>query len=78
MSEYQVFLQERNRIDFLIEKGFKITNVVENLNGSYVEFEKNGEDDEKEVLHIATPEGRKYFTVILIQQQKLEMSNGGG
>ncbi|MEI3611228.1 hypothetical protein [Pseudogracilibacillus sp. SO30301A] len=67
MSEYKTFLQERDRIDFLIQKGYKITNVTENLNGSFVEFENA---DEKETLHIITPEGRKYFVVVLINQQK--------
>lgn len=74
MSEYKIYLQERDRIDFLIGKGYKITNIVENLNGSYVEFGKDSEDDEKEVLHIVTPEGRKYFAVIFIKQQKAEVS----
>ncbi|MEH7226248.1 hypothetical protein V7112_20750 [Bacillus sp. JJ1566] len=67
MSEYQVFLQERDKIDFLLQKGYKMTNIIENLSGAFVEFENN---DEKETLHIITPEGRKYFAVMLIKQQK--------
>lgn len=67
MSEYQAFLQERDKIDFLLQKGFKITNIIENLSGAFVDFEKKGE---KETLHVITPEGRKYFTVMLIKQQK--------
>jgi len=69
MSEYKVFLQERDRIDFLVQKGYKITNVTENLDGAFVEFE-NVAQDEQETLHIITPEGRKYFAVVLIKQQK--------
>ena len=69
MSEYKIFLQERDRIDFLVQQGYKITNITENLNGSLVEFGK-GTEDEKETLHIITPEGRKYFAVVLIKQQK--------
>jgi hypothetical protein len=67
MSEYQVFLQERDKVDFYLQKGYKITNVIENLSGAFVDFEK---EDEKETLHIITPEGRKYFAVMLIKQQK--------
>ncbi|WP_010283201.1 hypothetical protein [Bacillus timonensis] len=67
MSEYQIFLQERDKIDFLLQKGYKMTNITENLSGAFVDFEKN---DKKETLHIVTPEGRKYFTVMLIKQQK--------
>ncbi|MFT4412288.1 hypothetical protein ACLM5H_00375 [Fredinandcohnia humi] len=69
MSEYQLFLQERDRIDFLLQKGYKITGIVENLSGAFVDFE-NGKEDDKETLHIVTPEGRKYFSVVLIKQQK--------
>ncbi|MFD2130811.1 hypothetical protein ACFSKI_06115 [Pseudogracilibacillus auburnensis] len=69
MSEYKTFLQERDRIDFLVQKEYKITNVTESLNGAFVELE-NVAEDEKEMLHIITPEGRKYFAVVLIQQQK--------
>ncbi|MCC3358604.1 hypothetical protein [Bacillus sp. REN16] len=67
MSEYQIFLQERDKIDFLIQKGCKMTNIIENLSGAFVDFENT---DEKETLHIVTPEGRKYFAVMLIKQQK--------
>lgn len=68
MSEYKAFLQERDRIDFLVGEGYKITNITEHLNGDFVEFTKS--EEEKETLHIITPEARKYFSVILINQQK--------
>jgi len=66
MTEYQIFLQERDKIDFLLQKGYKMTSVIENLSGAFVDFEGNGQ---KETLHIITPEGRKYFAVMLIKQQ---------
>lgn len=75
MSEHNLFLQERDRIDFLVEQGYKITNIIENLNGSFVEFEKGLDDEQKETLHIVTPKGRKYFAVTLIKQQKAEASS---
>ncbi len=72
MSEYQQFLQERDRIDNLLQKGFKIKHITENLSGAFVEFEKRKNHDgesNNETLHIITPEARKYFSVILIKQQ---------
>lgn len=71
MSEYQQFLQEREQIDFLIDKGYKIKNTNENLNGAVVEFEKieNSDETNNETLYIQTPNARKYFSVKLIQQQ---------
>jgi len=67
MSDYQQFLQERDRIDFLLQKGYKIKQVKENLNGALVDFEKG---EHTETLHLATAEGRKYISVKVIQQQK--------
>ena len=68
MSEYQEFLQERDRLDFMVQKGYRIKNVVENLSGAFVEFENA--DSETETLQILTPDARKYFSVLLLKQQK--------
>lgn len=74
MSEYQVFLQERDRIDFLVEKGYKIKNIIENLSGAFVEFKKSIDSKvDSETLHILTAEARKYFSVVLLNQQKEEV-----
>ncbi|WP_163102347.1 hypothetical protein [Peribacillus alkalitolerans] len=71
MSDYQQFLSEREKIDFMIEKGYRIKGVNENLSGSFVEFENTSLDRENtETLHIQTAEARKYFSVILIKQQQ--------
>jgi hypothetical protein len=67
MSEHQQFLDERDKIDFLIQKGYLINNILENLNGSYVDFIHP--DGAKETLHISTANGRKYFSSILIKQK---------
>ena len=40
MSEYQEFLQERDRIDYLVQMGYKIKTITENLSGAIVEFRK--------------------------------------
>lgn len=71
MSDYQQFLKEQDQIDFLLEKGYKIKKVTENLSGAFVDFEKGENFD---TLHIETAEGRKYFSVKVIQQQKEEMN----
>ncbi|MCQ6275000.1 hypothetical protein JMM81_08505 [Bacillus sp. V3B] len=73
MSEYEQFLQERDRIDFLIQKGYKIKNIIENLSGAVVEFEKSEShktEMKRETLHILTPNARMYFSVRLLQQQE--------
>ncbi|MFO1445618.1 hypothetical protein KDN24_20955 [Bacillus sp. Bva_UNVM-123] len=71
MSEYKEYLQERDRIDYLIQKGYKIKNITENLSGAFIDFEKIADvKEEFETVQVVTPEGRKYFSVLLIKQQK--------
>lgn len=71
MSEYEQYLQERDRIDYLTQKGFKIKNITENLSGAFIDFERTVDSKtESETLQVVTPEGRKYFSVVLITQQK--------
>ncbi|MCM3110394.1 hypothetical protein [Lederbergia lenta] len=70
MSDYQAFLQERDRIDLLVQEGYKIKSIIENLSGAFVEFEKYiGENNKNvsETLHISTADGRKYFSSLLIK-----------
>jgi hypothetical protein len=67
MSEHKQFLTERERIDLLIQKGYRMSHIFEDLNGSYVDF-IHPESQVKETLHISTANGRKYFSSILIKQ----------
>lgn len=71
MSDYQQYLTEREKIDFLIQKGYRIKGVLENLSGAFVQFEK-GKDKgkETETLHILTAEARKYFSVMIMKQNQ--------
>lgn len=69
MSEHQQFLDERDQIDFLIQKGCRINGVREHLNGASVDFlHPNG--NVTETLLIGTANGRKYFSSLLIQQNQ--------
>ncbi|WP_342046574.1 hypothetical protein [Bacillus sp. OTU530] len=66
---YQEFLTERDRIDFLIQKGYSIRAVQENLDGAFVQFgRQNDGESETETLHVRTADGRKYFSAFLIRQ----------
>lgn len=73
MSDHREFEIEREKIDFLLEQGYIIKGVTENLSGAFVEFEYQGNDNgksKKERLHVLHPDSRKYFSTILVQQQK--------
>ncbi|MCP3742106.1 hypothetical protein [Rossellomorea sp. BNER] len=66
MSEYQTFLTERDQINVLLEKGYTIHGVSENLSGAFVEF-KHSSLNETEILHITTADARKYFSNLLVR-----------
>jgi hypothetical protein len=69
MSDYQQFLNERDKIDFLIQKGCRISGVKEHLNGATVDFlHSNG--NVTETLLIGTANGRKYFSSLLSKQNQ--------
>lgn len=73
MSAYNEFVAEKEKIDYLLELGYVIKGVNENLSGAVLEFEYFGEDGSNpkiEKLHILNAKTRKYFSNILIQQQK--------
>ena len=76
MSDYFQFQEEKERIDKFLEQGFTINSVTENLNGAYVSFVKKESTDpyENHILHVVSPDGRKYFSVKLIEQQVLNKS----
>jgi hypothetical protein len=67
MSDYQQYLNERDKLDFFIQKGFRINAVHEHLNGASVEF-YHPSSKEKETLLIGTANARKYFSSLLIKQ----------
>lgn len=69
MSEHEQFIVEKDKIDSLIQKGYQIHSILENLNGSYVDF-IHPEDQSKETIHVTNANARKYFTSILDQQSK--------
>ncbi|MFC0273039.1 hypothetical protein ACFFIX_16560 [Metabacillus herbersteinensis] len=70
MSDYHLYLAERDKIDFLLQKGYRINGVLENLSGAFVQFEKEiDEETTTETLHILTAEARKYFSVMMIKQK---------
>lgn len=73
MSDYQQFLAERDKIDYFIDKGFRIKNVEENLEGAFLLLEKRGDTDkQEETLHIKHADSRKYFASLLIRQLQKE------
>ncbi|WP_284037826.1 hypothetical protein [Neobacillus sp. 114] len=70
MSEHQQFLAERDKIDFFMQKGYRIHSVNEHLDGATVEFvHPNG--NVTETLLISNANARKYFSSLLIKQNSM-------
>ncbi|MFZ3589119.1 hypothetical protein ACOI1C_07475 [Bacillus sp. DJP31] len=71
MSDYQHYLEEKEKINNLLQTGYQIRSVQENLSGAFVQFEKENESGLViETLHILTAEARKYFSVMMIHQNQ--------
>jgi hypothetical protein len=68
MSDHQQYLNERDKIDFFIQKGYRITSILEHLDGATLEL-MHPEKKEKETFLIGTANGRKYFSSLLINQK---------
>ncbi|MTT30703.1 hypothetical protein GMB86_01570 [Terrilactibacillus sp. BCM23-1] len=73
MHEHQLFMEEKERIDNLVEQGYKITGIEENLSGAYVHFDYIDHDNrnvETQILHVLSADARKYFTTLLVAKEK--------
>ncbi|MDQ0338229.1 hypothetical protein J2S00_001013 [Caldalkalibacillus uzonensis] len=74
MAESKQFFEEKEKIDALLNQGYSIVNIEENLSGAFVDFElqrtPRGNEERRKRLHILTADARKYFSTIVFQQQK--------
>lgn len=68
MSDYQEYLAERDKMDYYLGKGWKISSVIENLSGAFLVFKD--QDDSEAEMQVKTADGRKYFSAMLIAQAK--------
>lgn len=67
MSEYQEFIEEKDKINRYFKEGYEMHSITENLSGTLVEFAPpkfNGKDMVQ--LLLVTPEARKYIVTILM------------
>ncbi|MDM5199413.1 hypothetical protein QUF79_15455 [Fictibacillus enclensis] len=69
MTASQEYFEEKAKIDLLLNQGFKITKVTENLDGATVVFESANQRNH-EVLLIETADARKYFSSVMVSLQK--------
>ena len=68
MSEYETFMEEKNKIDSYFDKGYQVISIFENLSGTFVDFVTGEDASEREVvqLQLLTAEARKYIATKLL------------
>lgn len=69
MAEYMNYQSEKQMVDQLIEGGYDILEVKDDLNGSGVHF-FHAEKNERTSLHLGNANARKYVATILSLQAK--------
>jgi isocitrate/isopropylmalate dehydrogenase len=62
MSAYEDAVLEMKNIDSLLDQGYDIVCVYENLSGMFVELKK---EEEKKNLQLLTADARKYLSIKL-------------
>jgi len=70
LSNDDVFLTEKLKIDKLIKGGYIIISTHGTLDGDIVEFENKVKNPKRETMLLTHPDSRKYFTTLYIQQQQ--------
>lgn len=68
MSEYETYMEEKNKIDRYFDKGYQVISIFENLCGTFVDFVTGEGASEREVvqLQLITAEARKYIATKLL------------
>ncbi|GMK38817.1 hypothetical protein PCCS19_18710 [Paenibacillus sp. CCS19] len=72
MSAYAAFLEEKRAIDLLLNDGYRIVGISEDLDGSAVTFTRGDTVDavEQSRLQLLTADARKYVVTLLIARMK--------
>ncbi|WP_151733621.1 hypothetical protein [Paenibacillus tengchongensis] len=65
MSAFTEFDQERREINELLEQGYRIVNIEEDLDGARVKFMRSGPVAAVQVLQLLTADARKHVTTVL-------------
>ena len=73
MSSYHEYAVEKEKVDFYQLSGYRITNVIESLDGAYVEFTLQENSEHKQSLVVSTADGRKYLSSLVFEQQKEQL-----
>jgi|GEM_PF-3141508 len=70
LPDYTVYLTEKQKIDDLISKGYKIISAKSSFDGDIVVFEHKKLTPTQVTIIITNPDSRKYYTSLYIEHLK--------
>lgn len=78
MHEHRSFLEEKRKIDELLQSDFHIVKVIENLSGAYVTMQRSddADDDLSVTVHLLSADARRYMTNVLFAQRLKQSMTG--
>ncbi|EIT86668.1 hypothetical protein A374_03819 [Fictibacillus macauensis ZFHKF-1] len=65
-ASWQLYVNEKEKIDALLHRGYVICEVTESLEGATVIFSHPTATPIQEVLTVETADARKYFSSLLV------------
>ncbi|OMF92423.1 hypothetical protein [Paenibacillus sp. FSL R7-0273] len=65
MSAYEEFDKERRAVDGLLQRGYGIMNITEDLDGAEVTFVRNGSEGNPVKLLLLTADARKHVATVV-------------
>lgn len=70
MSAFDEFDQERQAIDTLLEQGYQVISIMEDLDGAKVTFAPGGPGQNPVELLLLTADARKHVTTVVFAGRK--------
>ncbi|WP_042202461.1 hypothetical protein [Paenibacillus camerounensis] len=70
MSAFAEFDKERQAVDALLQQGYGIVNITEDLDGAEVTFMRSGLDDDPVKLLLLTADARKHVATAVFAGHK--------
>ncbi|MCL1631578.1 hypothetical protein M3N64_06395 [Sporolactobacillus sp. CPB3-1] len=72
MHEHTQFMNEKVKIDQILQRSYLIISIEENLSGTFVTVQPQGEQESPPgTVHLVTADGRRYLTSRLFERKRV-------
>ncbi|ASA24625.1 hypothetical protein [Paenibacillus donghaensis] len=75
MSAYEEFAKERQEVDELLFKGYRVAGILEDLDGAHITFARSEPAPAAVELLLLTADGRKYVTTVLLSGRAADVQS---